>query len=223
VEHLEALSDYLKKNRFRYEDYLDAARVAGLAPAVPRAAGWVSRVQRLARPVRLQQPCWVQSLAGDRDMLIQAGVQLAPEIEILLDNTLLQMANLYKVKRLRFWGKFLGLQDYYVLQGTSGLEYDDQLAKGQEPRGEGANLHTYWVTTDLNAGWVELPQVTPEQVKLARLIKHIVRGELEADVQGYPKFPGKEKHFLKAQIVRITHACELAPKGLYKMHEENPK
>lgn len=34
-------------------------------------------------------------------------------------------------------------------------------------------------------------------------------------------FNGKEKHLLKCVIARITHSCELAPKGLYKTNEEN--
>ncbi len=34
-------------------------------------------------------------------------------------------------------------------------------------------------------------------------------------------FHGKEKHLLKCVIARITHSCELAPKGLYKTNEEN--
>lgn len=28
---------------------------------------------------------------------------------------------------------------------------------------------------------------------------------------------------LKAQLSRITHALELAPKGVYKLNDENPK
>lgn len=35
-------------------------------------------------------------------------------------------------------------------------------------------------------------------------------------------FKGEEKHLLKCIVSRITHSCELAPKGLYKMNEENP-
>jgi len=38
---------------------------------------------------------------------------------------------------------------------------------------------------------------------------------LEAKVNAYPTFPGSEKHLLKAQLVRITHTCEIVPKGLY--------
>ena len=63
--------------------------------------------------------------------------------------------------------------------------------------------------------------ITPEQLKASREVKYIFTGELDRSVDHYPPYPGKEKHLLKAQIVRITHSCELAPKGLYKISEEN--
>lgn len=40
-------------------------------------------------------------------------------------------------------------------------------------------------------------------------------GDLNAEIQCYPPFPGKEKHLLKAQLVRITHGCEISPQGLF--------
>jgi len=56
----------------------------------------------------------------------------------------------------------------------------------------------------------------------SRRLKHIFTGNPNAPVNQYPKFPGLEKHLLKAQIVRITHNCEIAPKGLYAPLEDNP-
>jgi len=47
--------------------------------------------------------------------------------------------------------------------------------------------------------WFELPLVTPEQIRVARQIKHIFSGDLEAPVLTYPSFPGKEKHYVKFQ------------------------
>jgi radial spoke head protein 4A len=64
--------------------------------------------------------------------------------------------------------------------------------------------------------WCELPLVTPEQVVCARQIKHICSGDLDALLPTYPVFPGREKHYLKAQLVRITHANLIVPKGMYK-------
>jgi radial spoke head protein 4A len=47
-------------------------------------------------------------------------------------------------------------------------------------------------------------------------------GNLEQNINALGKFDGQEKHLLKCVIARITHSCELAPKGLYKLNEENP-
>jgi radial spoke head protein 4A len=43
---------------------------------------------------------------------------------------------------------------------------------------------------------------------------------LNASIDSNPPFPGKERHFLRAQIARITHATVIIPKGLYEMDDE---
>ena len=53
----------------------------------------------------------------------------------------------------------------------------------------------------------------------ARSIKHILSGDLNAAVNSYPVFPGRERHLLRAQIARITHSCQVAPKDIYKEKE----
>lgn len=42
-------------------------------------------------------------------------------------------------------------------------------------------------------------------------------GNLNANVITNPPFPGKERHFLRAQLARIFHATALSPKGLFEM------
>ena len=46
--------------------------------------------------------------------------------------------------------------------------------------------------------WIELPDVLPEQIIAARDIKYILSGDLNAPVNTYPVFPGKERHLLRA-------------------------
>lgn len=95
---------------------------------------------------------------------------------------------------------------------------------------QGANYYSYWVNNLTSTlffslvknEWHELPLVTPDQVKTSRLIKYTFTGDLNAQIKSYPAFNGKEEHFLKAQLVRVTHNCEIAPKGLYGPTEENP-
>jgi radial spoke head protein 4A len=48
-------------------------------------------------------------------------------------------------------------------------------------------------------------------------------GDLNATIDSNPPFPGKERHFLRAQLGRIFAATQIAPKGLYEIDEESGK
>lgn len=52
------------------------------------------------------------------------------------------------------------------------------------------------------------------------MIKRVLKGDLQAKVDGYPEFPGQEKHLLKCQLVRLTHSSWIVPAGQYKATEE---
>jgi radial spoke head protein 4A len=60
-------------------------------------------------------------------------------------------------------------------------------------------------------------------LQAARQIKHILTGHLNASIDSNPSFPGKERHFLRAQIARITHSTVLVPAGFFKPNEEDDK
>lgn len=47
----------------------------------------------------------------------------------------------------------------------------------------------------------------------------ILSGNLENTFNTFPAFPGKEKHFLKALLVRITHGSIIVPKGEFAQDE----
>ena len=65
-----------------------------------------------------------------------------------------------------------------------------------------------------------MPDCKPNQVVAARQIKHIMTGDLNAEIQSNPTFPGKERHFLRAQLARIFAATTIAPKGLFEIDED---
>ena len=94
-------------------------------------------------------------------------------------------------KQLRFWGKILGLKDYWVLQGISTKKNADELTKNSEGQGVGINYYSYWVANDLLGTWVELPLITPEQLKGAKEIKYLFTGDLDKVVEHYPTYPGR--------------------------------
>ncbi|XP_014095097.2 radial spoke head protein 6 homolog A isoform X2 [Bactrocera oleae] len=85
-----------------------------------------------------------------------------------------------------------------------------------ETVGTGANRYSYFVVNSVSDDWMELPMVTPSQIKVSREIKKFLTGDLEADIQSYPCFPGKEKHYLRALIARITAGTYIAPYGYYR-------
>ena len=45
-------------------------------------------------------------------------------------------------------------------------------------------------------------------------------GILNASIDSNPPFPGKERHFLRAQLARIQHNTEIIPKGLFEIDED---
>lgn len=52
------------------------------------------------------------------------------------------------------------------------------------------------------------------------MIKYLFTGDLNSDVDCCPPFPGKERHMLRAQLARISHATELCLKGSFEIDEE---
>jgi radial spoke head protein 4A len=74
-------------------------------------------------------------------------------------------------------------------------------------------MYTYWVSDSLFADWIQLPDAQPDQLVVAKMVKRTFTGNLNAEIDTCPPFPGKERHLLRAQLARITHATELCPKG----------
>ena len=124
---------------------------------------------------------------------------------------------------MKFWGKVLGSQSYYVAEGVLKGESEEGLPAETEVKGTGANALSYWVTTCLTKEWVELPTVTPEQLRTARRIKHVFKGDLNAKIVSNPSFPGTEAHLLKCQIVRISSACVAVPRGQFVVDPDNER
>ena len=118
-------------------------------------------------------------------------------------------------------GKIYGSKkDYLIVDGALPNAEEQHSDKMVEARGTGVNSRVYWVTDNLYNDWVQLPDCKPENIAFARMIKHVMVGDLDAAIDSNPPFPGKERHFLRAQIARIFHATLIAPKGFYEMDEE---
>lgn len=87
---------------------------------------------------------------------------------------------------------------------------------GVEPAGSGLNEWVYYAALTVDpTRWTRLPDVTPNQIIAARLIRRGFTGDLESSVDTHPRFPGKEMNYLRAQIARISCTCRVAPRDMY--------
>lgn len=123
-----------------------------------------------------------------------------------------------------FWGKISALKnDYYVVQAQVEGGEEGDLPPNVEAKGTGVNEKVYFVTINLmdENGWVELPTITPNQIIQARRIRHVMTGDLDYKIQTCPKFDGKEKEYLKAQIVRISRSCSIFPNNKFQVKKDD--
>jgi radial spoke head protein 4A len=79
----------------------------------------------------------------------------------------------------------------------------------------------YWVTDNSLDNWIKLPDLMPSDIIDSRKIKVNFTGDLNRYIYTNPFFQGQEKHYLRAQIARISHSTTLVPSGLFKVGEED--
>ena len=63
----------------------------------------------------------------------------------------------------------------------------------------------------------------PQDIVESRNIKVVFTGDLERKIYTNPFFFGQEKHYLRAQIARISHSTTLLPSGLWRKVEDNDR
>uniref|UniRef100_A0A1B6CW71 Radial spoke head protein 4 homolog A n=1 Tax=Clastoptera arizonana TaxID=38151 RepID=A0A1B6CW71_9HEMI len=90
-----------------------------------------------------------------------------------------------------------------------------------EKFGEGVNKKVFFVCSDPGAEWTELPMATPQEICIARQLKIYFTGNLDAEIDSYPMFPGKEMNYLRAQIARISASTQISPLGFYSFKIRN--
>ena len=101
-----------------------------------------------------------------------------------------------------------------------------------EAKGTGVNQHTYWVshssfaTYDADpkkSEWQRLPDISPKQIEASRNIKVLFTGDLKRKIFTNPYFFGEERHYLRAQIARISHSTQLTARVLWRTKEESKR
>ena len=92
-----------------------------------------------------------------------------------------------------------------------------------EEKGSGVNKFTYFVTENSFSQWKKLPSLAPRHIEAARSVKILFTGDLERPIISNPFFFGKEKHYLRAQIARISHSTLICPAVSKKLAEESER
>lgn len=162
----------------------------------------------------------IPNFAEEAEMLDWAGINFGAMDTYKLQNSIKRLAEMSGADKLRFCGKIFGKEsDYWVVCGELEAKAELVADVGIEPRGSGVNALVYWVTDNLLNDWIQLPDCRPEHIESARYVKKVMTGNLNANVMTNPPFPGKERHYLRAQLARIFHATSISPKGLFEMVE----
>jgi radial spoke head protein 4A len=166
----------------------------------------------------------VPDMMTDASMLEWAGVNLGQEEVYKIMLSLRKLAAERGLASVRFFGKIFGTQSDYLIAETKLMVNAKEspevlLQTKKEPSGKGANEYVYFAANTAGGKWRRLPDVLPEQIITARLMKRFFTGDLDAPVKGYPRFGWTEASYLRAQLARIAASTAISPKGFYTTDE----
>eukprot|EP00811_Abedinium_folium_P030419 NODE_4873_length_1835_cov_9.781616.p1 GENE.NODE_4873_length_1835_cov_9.781616~~NODE_4873_length_1835_cov_9.781616.p1 ORF type:complete len:376 (+),score=127.98 NODE_4873_length_1835_cov_9.781616:334-1461(+) len=173
--------------------------------------------------------CEVQDFLKEAALFRWAGIGFERSEAFQITGALRRLASSereVKMQRVRLWGKILGTEaDYYIAEAFGDIVPDDPGDSMEfaptEPSGAGVNKYNYYVTTNLCKDWVALPDLKPEDIVRARMIKKLMTGRLNAKVMTHPYFEGNEAVLLRVHIARITADTTLMVKGQMKPNEDD--
>ena len=107
-------------------------------------------------------------------------------------------------------------KQWQFVENTPQSTYKKPTEISAEETGSGVNRNVYFVCNNPGDNWIELPPVTPSQIKASRHIKKILTGCLDSKICSYPIFPGTELNYLRCLIARISAATHISPRGFFK-------
>lgn len=166
-----------------------------------------------AEPTPVTQTNYVPDYHSLFKQISWSGIGLSEKESYLLKNSLRNLSVKIGNGNIQFFGKIYGTEkDYYIAEGidieVGEINYD---ADQEHRKEDGVNRNTFYVTNDLSEPWVELPDVKPSQIRVARQIRYNFTGNLNREIFTNPHFHGQEQHLLRCQIARIYHGTKLVP------------
>ena len=176
----------------------------------------------------------VQDLMASSRVFQWAGISFGEQETYRLQKSIKKLAAAKPHKSIRFFGKVYGTQrDYYIVEATgevaedeeenpapAGGEDEEPDAKLEAP-GTGVNELTYYVAIDSLSDWKRLPNLSYKELIQARQTQVLFTGDLDRKIYTNPFFlHGTEKHYLRAQLSRMSHSTTLQPLGVSKLEED---
>jgi hypothetical protein len=156
LSNIEVFSYFLRQNKFAFEELLADKQLAALVDRELLYRRYVTAAEELDRSVKKREdgraylrPDLMQEFAA----LKTAGVSVGESNCFHLGKAIKRLAIEHQAKSIRFWGKILGYRDYWVVQGSSGKPYLNEVAEGGEKHGSGVNSYSYWVAADPLEKW----------------------------------------------------------------------
>ena len=248
LERFEEIS-YMIKKKMDVGEFLKMEDVRDYKPVAAQAAAYTGRMQphfaqgepdddgNIPQPEPLATQ--VQDLMQAAKVFQWAGISFGEQETYRLQKSIKKLAEKKPHKSIRFFGKIYGTQrDYYVVEaagevaeddgdgdndppaGDGGADGDGEPDPKLEARGTGVNELSYYVAGDSLSDWKRLPDLSYKDLIQARRTNVLFTGDLEREIFTNPFFFGKEKHFLRAQLSRMSHSTSLQPAGVSKLEED---
>ena len=163
----------------------------------------------------------IQNVVSDAGLLDWSGLSFTQEEIFFVQNLMYKLVQETQeenpIAKVRFWGKLLTCtgKDYIVFECVD--QALNEISPGLEGR-DGANKYAYYVLSDGKMS--RLPDVEETHLVYARTTRKYLTGKLNVEVSGYPLFPGKEAHYLRALISLISSDTAVAPISFFGLNEE---
>eukprot|EP00830_Metopus_es_P004108 TRINITY_DN137_c0_g1_i1.p1 TRINITY_DN137_c0_g1~~TRINITY_DN137_c0_g1_i1.p1 ORF type:complete len:482 (-),score=119.79 TRINITY_DN137_c0_g1_i1:21-1466(-) len=220
LDKFEEVSYLIKLTRLKLKQPLADKEVKQLTALITERQIWiqkylsqlaVDKAQEFLKPLGV-----IPNIMAESKMFQWAGVSIGDDDWYLIYKAVKLLSIQTGCAKIRFWGKILCKEkDVYVIEMKANNDEDYACPPGEEKRGKGLNENVYWVTNNLLSEWQRLPDVKVKDIVQARLIKKMLTGNLDAPVNSYPFYSGKEEALLRAQIARITASTIIVPGGVY--------
>lgn len=152
-----------------------------------------------AEPVKepdtpLSPPFVLTDITRQESLANKLGIGLGHETVKILQRAIQKFSSKREGIKVKFWGKVIGTKsDYYV------IEADKQPSEEEAGESVEAGLanKTHYVSTDIMSdSWVELPLVSPRQIRQAKKIRQLMSGDINRRVVSAPSFDGQESHLV---------------------------